>query len=127
MTFGNYAELFLTSSDEKDDIIPAEHIIITDINKVICWYRGATAQNTMNWYHQFHERRFRRKNRIPSKNDSRNFGWYKGEQTPSSEYQKLKLLKDVSYVPIEGFFSCSIDRNKDKYISVGIHYPSEFA
>ena len=121
-----YAELFLTSSDEKDDIIQAEHIIITDINQVICWHRGATAIAVMNWYHQFDERRFHRKNSIPSKTDSRNFGWYSGELTSSHPYQQLKLLKDVTYVPVEGFFFCDPD-NHDYYISIGIHYPSEFA
>ena len=124
-----YAELFLTSSDEKDDIIQAEHIIITDINQVICWYRGATAPNTMSWYHRFDERRFHRMYSIPSKTDSRNFGWYSGELTSSSQYKQLKLLKDVTYVPVEGFFFCDPDRNNndDNYISIGIHYPSEFA
>ena len=127
--FHNYAEVFLTLSDEKDDIIQAEHIIITDINQVICWYRGATALSSMNWYHQFDERRFRRKNSIPSKTDSRNFGWYSGEQTSSYPYKQLKLLKDVTYVPVEGFFFCDPDRNNnvDNYISIGIHDPSEFA
>ena len=128
MTFHNYAEVFLTLSDEKDAIIQAEHIIITDINQVICWYRGATAPSAMDWYHQFDERRFRRMYSIPSKADSRNFGWY-SELTTSSSYQQLKLLKDVTYVPVEGFFFCDPDRNNndDNYISIGIHYPSEFA
>ena len=114
--------MFLTLSDEKDDIIQAEHIIITDINQVICWYRGATALSSMNWYHQFDERRFRRKNCIPSKTDRRNFGWYSCEQTSPHPYKQLKLLRDVT-------FFCDPDRNNnvDNYISIGIHYPSEFA
>ena len=124
MTFHNYAELFLTSSDEKDAIIQAEHIIITDINQVICWYRGATVSHTINWYHHFDDRRFRRKNSIPPKNDSRYFGWYSCGQTDSSEYQQLKLLRDMNYVQIEGFFFCDTGRNS---ISIGIHHPSEFA
>ena len=124
MTFDNYPELFLTSSDEKDAIIQAEHIIITDINQVICWYRGATVSNTINWYHQFDHRRFRRKNSIPPKNDSRYFGWYSCGQTDSSEYQQLKLLRDMNYVQIEGFFFCDTGRNS---ISIRIHHPSEFA
>ena len=88
-----YAELFLTSSDEKYDIIQAEHIIITDTNQVICWYRGATTSNTMNWYHRFDERRFRGDNSIPPINDSSNFGWYSGELTTASSYRQLQLLK----------------------------------
>ena len=124
MTFGNHAELFLTSSDEKDAIIQAEHIIITDIKQVICWHRGATASSTMNWYHQFDERQFRRMYSIHPKSDTSNFGWYSGELTTSSKYQQLKLLRDVSYVPIEGFFFCDTDPNN---ISIGIHYPSEFS
>ena len=92
-TFDNYAELFLTLSSEKDDIIQAEHIIITDTNQVICWYRGATTSNTMNWYHRFDERRFRGDNSIPPINDSSNFGWYSGELTTASSYRQLQLLK----------------------------------
>jgi hypothetical protein len=130
LTYASQTEdLFLTLSDENDAIFQAEHIIITDINQVICWYRGATASSAMDWYHQFDERRFRRKNSIPSKTDSRNFGWYSGEQTTSSQYKQLKLLKDVTYVPVEDFFFCDPDRNNNdnNYISIGIYYPSEFA
>ena len=126
--FNNYAKLFLTSSDKKDAIIQAEHIIITDINQVICWYRCDTTSSTMNWYHQFDERRFHRMYSIPPKTDSRNFGWYSELTSSSSQYQQLKLLKDVTSVPLKGFFFCDPDRNNndDNYISIGIHYPSEF-
>ena len=127
MIFGNYPELFLTLSDEKDDMIQAEHIIITDINQVICWHRGAS--NTINWYHRFDDRRLNRQYKIPKDDDRRYFGWYSEQtSTSSSLHQQLKLLKDVNYVPIEGFFFCAYrDRNNDKNISIGIHYPSEFA
>ena len=128
MTFNNYADLFLTLSDENDAIFQAEHIIITDINQVVCWHHGAS--NTLNWYHQFNDRRLKRQYKIPKYDDRRYFGWY-SEQTSSSSslHQQLKLLKDVSYVPVEGYFFCDPDRNNDndKYISIGIHYPSEFA
>ena len=126
MTFGNYADLFLTLSDEEDAIIQAEHVILTDINQVICWHGGAS--NTIDWYHQFDDRRFHITSRtsIPQKNDSTNFGWY-SEPATSTSYQQLTLLKDVNYVPIEGFFFCADRNNNDKYISIGIHYPSEFA
>ena len=132
MTFGNYADLFLTLSDEKDAILQAQHFIITDINQVICWHRGATVSNTLDWYHQFDDSRFHITSgtTIPPKNYSRNFGWYSGELTTSSSYQQLIILsKDVNYVPVEGFFFCAYRDGNDggKYISIGIHHPSELA
>ncbi|CAI8024109.1 hypothetical protein GBAR_LOCUS14038 [Geodia barretti] len=59
---------------------------------------------------------------IPPKTDSRNFGWYSELTSSSSQYQQLKLLKDVTSVPVEGFFFCDPDRNNndDNYISIGI-------
>ena len=81
----------------------------------------ATAITVITWYHQFDDRRFcimnNRTNNIPQRSDSRNRGWY-SELTTSSSYQQLKLLRDVNYVPFEGFFFCANDR---KYISIGIH------
>ena len=127
MIFVNNADLFLTLSDENNAIFQAEHIIITDINQVICWHRGAS--NTINWYHRFDDRRLiNRQYKIPRDNDSRYFGWYSERTSSSSVHQQLKLLKDVNNVQIEGFFFCAYhDRNNDNNISIGIHYPSEFA
>ena len=128
----DYTDLFLTLSDDVDDEIQTEHILITDVSQssgytLICWStRGV--QGTFSWFHQFiGSGKFTELPKV-TENKSSYFGWKSGKDYKDG-YIKLTLLREMDTVPIEGVFTCSIggyfNIHKSEAVSVGLHYPSK--
>ena len=128
MKYAFNADLFLTKSNNADDKLQTEHILITDVsqrneNSLICWYRSRRVSGRgFRWYHEFIE--IDGRSLIPTVTQYQlfYFGWSsKVEIHPP--YQKLKLLRQPDTVAVEGVFTC--DTGDGDSTSVGIHYPSE--
>ena len=128
-----YTELFLTWSDDVDDRIQTEHILISDVSSgesIICWHRTNSdrVKGTLKWYHQFigRTRSSDERTEIPMHNQ----GWKLDEGTVGRDKQ-LILRKGVDTVAIEGVFTCGVQgagpsvANSVDPVSVGIHYPSK--
>ena len=125
------AGLFITVSNNFDDKLQTEHILITDVSQrnedtLICWYRSLRVSLLgLSWYHGFIEHSPRdQMTEIPAITQTQPyyFGWSsKGER--SLPYQKLKLLRQPDTVAVEGVFTCNTGDGVST--SVGIHYPSE--
>ena len=125
------AELFLTWSDDVDDKIQTEHILITYFSggeSITCWHRSNSDQlhGTSTWYHQFIGRT-RPGDEIPMKI----IGWTWDIRAVGVRDKQLILRKEVDTVAIEGVFTCRVRgsglsvANSVKPVSVGIHYPSK--
>ena len=120
----------MTLSDNADDKLQTEHILITDVSQrnedsLICWYRTSRIPIRFNWYHKFIEHSpSGEKSEIPkiTQTPSYYFGW-SSEKERSLPYQKIKLLRQQDTVAVEGVFTC--DTGDGDSTSVGIHYPSE--
>ena len=132
---GYYTDLFLTLSDDVNDEVQTEHILITDVSQssgdtLICWStRGV--RGTFSWYHQFIGHKELTELPKITENKSSYFGW-KSEIGRKFGYNKLTLLKEMDAVPIEGVFTCCTGGSGDlgsvdnsEAVSVGIHYPSK--
>ena len=115
-------------SDNVDDEIEAQHILITDVSLsngdvIICWVRSNQIFMSTKWYHQFIVSN--KSTEIPK--DEHYHGWYT-ETVYKRPYHKLKLLRKANTVAVEGVFFCSDseqDGDQRHHVSVGIHYPSE--
>ena len=118
-------------SNNANDKIQTEHILITDVNQrneysLICWhcfYRFSAI--SISWYHEFIEHSpSDGRSKIPkiTQTSPYYYGWSsKGKlRLP---YQKLILLRQPDTVAIEGIFTC--DTGDGGSTSVGIHHPSE--
>ena len=129
-----YTELFLTWSDDADDKIQTEHILISDVSSgesITCWHHSNSDQviGTLKWYHQFIGRTGPDDEwtDIPMKNQ----GWTSHKGTVDIRNRQLILRKEVDTVAIEGVFTCGVQgsgpsvANIVKPVSVGIHYPSK--
>ena len=119
------ADIFLTLSNNVDDKLQTEHILITDVSQrnegsLICWHRSYHIPNGFNWYHEFIEHLSSNRSEIPQTSPYY-FGW-SSEKERRLPYQKLKLLRQPDTVSVEGVFTC--DTGDGDSISVGIHYPS---
>ena len=129
-----YTELFLTWSDDVDDRIQTEHILISDVSSresITCWHHSNSDQvkGTLKLYHQF----IRRTGigdewtDIPMKNQ----GWTWDIRAVGIRYRQLILRKEVDTGAIEGVFTCKVQgagpsvANRVKPVSVEIHYPSK--
>ncbi|CAI7989841.1 hypothetical protein GBAR_LOCUS349 [Geodia barretti] len=123
-------DLFLTLSDDVDDVIQTEHILITDVSQssgdtLICW--STRAQRSFSWFHQFIGSEELTELPRVTENKPSYFGW-KIEIGRKLEYNKLTLLKEMDTIPIEGVFTCSVGTLYTDIFeedSVGIHYPSK--
>ena len=120
----------MTLSNNVDDKIQTEHILITDVSQrnedsLICWYRSRRIPISFNWYNEFIEYSpSDGRSKIPkiTQTPPYYFGWSsKIERSPT--YHKLKLLRQPDTVAVEGVFTC--DTGDGDSTSVGIHYPSE--
>ena len=125
--------MFLTWSDDVDDRIQTEHILISDISSgesITCWYRSNSdrLEGTLNWYHQF----------IGTTSGGegteirgKDHGWKWDTGTVGVRYKQLILRKEVDTVAIEGVFTCKVQSsglpvaNRVDPVSVWIHYPSK--
>ena len=125
------ADVFLTVSDNVDDKVQTEHILITDVSprnedSLICWYRTNHASASgLSWYHEFVEHApSGEKSEIPriTQTPPYYFGW-SSKRERSHPYHKLKLLRQPDTVAVEGIFTC--DTGDGDSTSVGIYYPSE--
>ena len=113
-------------SDDVDDVIQTEHILITDVSQssgdtLNCW-STQSVYRSFRWYHQFIG-----SDELTelSQNKSIYFGWT-SELARQDAKNKLTLLREMDTVPIEGVFTCSRDTaDKSEAVSVGIHYPSK--
>ena len=123
--------IFLTWSDDVDDKIQTEHILITYFSggeSITCWHRTNSDQlhGTLKWYHQFIGRT-RPGDEIPMKI----IGWKLDKTTVGVRDKQLILRKEVDTVAIEGVFTCKVQgagpsvANRVDPVSVGIHYPSK--
>ena len=125
-TFLFHTGPFLTLSNNVDDKLQTEHILITDVSQrnedsLICWYHtNQFSPSQFSWYHKHFPSD--RRTQIP-KTMSYYFGWSSKPDT-SNRYQMLKLLRQPDTVAVEGVLTCYF-RDKGS-TSVGIHYPSEF-
>ena len=104
-------DLFLTLSDDVDDVIQTEHILITDVSQssgdtLICW--STRAQRSFSWFHQFIGSEELTELPRVTENKPSYFGW-KSELGRKLEYNKLTLLRVIGSVPIEGVFTCSVE------------------
>ena len=135
-TFFIPAELFLTWSDDVDDRIQTEHILISDVSSeesITCWNRSNSdqVQGTLKWYHQFigttsggEGTDIRGKNR-------NFFGWKWDARTVGIRDRQAILRKEVDTVAIEGVFTCRVEGASRQVacrvdpVSVWIHYPSK--
>ena len=125
-----HADLFLTGSNNVDDKLQTEHILITDVSQrnedsLICWYHSNQYQPVFSWYYEFIEP-FpgigRGKIKVTD-TEPYSFGW-SSKVERSLPYQKIKLLRQPDTVAVEGVFTC--DAGHGIFTSVEIHYPSEF-
>ena len=125
------AELFLTWSDDVDNKIQTEHILITYFSggeSITCWHHlnSDQLQGTLKWYHQFIGRT-RPGDEIPMKI----LGWKLDRTTVGVRDRQLILRKEVDTVAIEGVFTCKVQGSRFPVAnivmpaSVGIHYPSK--
>ena len=123
-------DLFLTLSDDVDDVIQTEHILITDVSQssgdtLICW--STRLHRTFSWFHQFIGSKELTELPKITENKPSYFGW-KSELGREFGYNKLTLLKEMDTIPIEGVFTCSVGTLYTDIFeedSVGIHYPSK--
>ena len=122
----------MTLSNNADDKIQTEHILITDVSQrnedsLICWHRTNQIHNGFSWYHEFIEHSpSDRRSEIPKMSQTSPyyyFGWSSKKKVNLRKYQKLKLLRQPDTVAVEGVFTC--ETGDGGSTSVGIHYPSE--
>ena len=88
-------KIFLTWSDDVDNKIQTEHILITYFSggeSITCWHRSNSdhVQGTLRWYHQF-IRRTRPGDEIPMNNQ----GWKLDKTTVGVRDRQLILRKEV--------------------------------
>ncbi|CAI8048240.1 hypothetical protein GBAR_LOCUS26631, partial [Geodia barretti] len=123
-------DLFLTLSDDVDDVIHTKHILITDVSQssgdtLICWSTGDQVQRYFSWFHQFIGSEGLTVLPKITENKPSYFGW----KSEIGINNKLTLLREIGSVPIEGVFTCSVGKEQtidiSKAVSVGIHYPSK--
>ena len=127
--------MFLTLSDDVDDVIQTEHILITDVSQssgdtLICW--STRAQGSFSWFHQFVGSEELTEFPKITENKPSYFGW-NSEIGLKLGYNMLTLLIiEMDTIPIEGVFTCSVGSSGDlnsvdnsEGFSVGIHYPSK--
>ena len=128
-----YTELFLTWSDDADDKIQTEHILISDVSSgesITCWHHSNSDQviGTFKWYHQFIGRTGPDDEwtDIPMKNQ----GWTSHKGTVDIRNRQLILRKEVDTGAIEGVFTCKVHgttsvsvANRVKPVSVGTIIP----
>ena len=130
---GDYTDLFLTLSDDVDDVIQTKHILITDVSQssgdtLICW--STRTQGSFSWFHQFIGSEELTELPRVTENKPSYFGW-KIKIVHKSGYNMLTLLnREMDTIPIEGIFTCRVgssgDLGNSEAVSVGIHYPSKF-
>ena len=125
--------VFLTVSNNVDDKIQTEHILITDVSQrnedsLICWYRSLRSSALgLSWYHEFIEHSpSDGRSKIPkiTQTSPYYFGWSSKIERHLLYFQKLNLLRQPDTVAVEGVFTC--DTGHGESTSVGIHYPSMF-
>ena len=124
------ADIFLTLSNNADNKLQTEHILITDVSQrnedsLICWYRSSRIPIRFSWYHEFIEHSASDGwSEIPKITQTAQyyFGWSSNIKI-IRPYHKLKLLRQPDTVAVEGVFTC--DTRYEESTSVGIHYPSE--
>ena len=118
-------------SNNADDKIQTEHILITDVSQrnedsLICWYRtNQFSGQVLSWYHELIEHSpSDGRSEIPriTQTSPYYFGWSSKIERDPPYFQKLQLLRQPDTVAVEGVFIC--DTGDGESTSVGIHYPS---
>ena len=122
---GDYTDLFLTLSDDVDDVIQTEHILITDVSQSsgdTLVFDQLESKEPSVGFTSLQEVELPRN----FQNRPNYFGW-NSEIGHEFGYDKLTLLKEIDTVPIEGGFTCRIEEAASPQSfeedTVGIHYP----
>ena len=135
-TFLIPAGLFLTWSDDVDDRIKTEHILISDVSSeeaITCWHcsNSDRVQGTLKWYHQFIGTTSGGEGTEIQGKDHNLFGWKWDTRRVGIRDRQAILRKEVDTVAIEGVFTCSVGDTSHQVarrvdpVSVWIHYPSK--
>ena len=110
---GVYTDLFLTWSDDINDKIQHNNVLITDISQSrspICWYQHEENVHLggLKWYHR--KKISDDDTQIPMITQDTDYLGWNSEIVPNSNsrFSMLRLIKRMETAAIEGKFTCRI-------------------
>ena len=121
--------MFLTWSDDVEDKIQTEHILITYFSggKSLTCRDSSDQHQSLTWYHRYIGTRSSDEETEIPKNDHY-CGWSREIRTMNIKFRVI-LKKEMDTAAIEGVFTCRIHGARNSlanHVTVEIHYPSKF-